>query len=109
MPKLTKRFIDGLTTDPTRNDQTYWDDSLKGFGVRVRATGAMSWVIMYRNRDNRLRKYTIAQAGALTPDEARNEARQKLADAHRALDPCTDKTAQRTAMTVASLCDQYQE
>lgn len=109
MPKLTIRFIDGLKPEAARGDQTHWDDSLKGFGVRVRASGAMSWVIMYRNRDNRLRKYTIGRVGALTPDEARNEARQKLADAHRGMDPSADKGAQRKAMTVTALCDQYQE
>jgi integrase len=109
MPKLTKRFLDDLKPELARGDQTHWDDSLKGFGVRVRASGSMSWVIMYRNRDNRLRKYTIGQVGALTPDEARNEARQKLADAHRGLDPSADKGAQRKAMTVTALCEQYQE
>ena len=109
MPKLTKRFIDSLVPDPDQNDQTLWDDTLKGFGLRVRRSGAMSWVIMYRNRDNRLRKYTIGQVGALTPDEARNEARQKLADVHRGIDPGADKSAQRTALTVGELCDQYQQ
>jgi integrase len=109
MSKLTKRFLDCLKPEPARGDQTHWDDSLKGFGVRVRASGSMSWVIMYRNRDNRLRKYTIGQVGVLTPEEARNEARQKLADAHRGLDPSADKGAQRKAMTVSALCDQYQE
>jgi integrase len=109
MPKLTKRFIDGLEPCPAQKDQTHWDDALRGFGVRVRATGAMSWIIMYRNRDGRLRKYTIGNVGALTPDEARDEARQKLADAHRGMDPSADKGAQRVAMTVAALCDQYQE
>ena len=109
MAKLTKRFLDSLKLTPTRSDHTYWDDALKGFGVRVRASGTMTWVIMYRNRDNRLRKYTIGQVGALTPEEARNEARQKLADVHRGLDPSADKSAQRIAMTVSTLCDQYQE
>ena len=109
MPKLTKRFIDSLMPHPAQNDQTLWDDTLKGFGVRVRRSGAMSWVIMYRNRDNRLRKYTIGQVGALTPDEARDEARLKLADVHRGIDPGADKSAQRTAMTVGELCDQYQQ
>ena len=109
MPKLTKRFIDSMVPNPAQNDQTLWDDTLKGFGLRVRRSGAMSWIIMYRNRDNRLRKYTIGQVGALTPDEARNEARQKLADVHRGIDPGADKSAQRTALTVGELCEQYQQ
>ena len=109
MPKLTKRFVDGLKPELGRNDQTHWDDRLSGFGIRVRASGAMSWVVVYRNRENRIRKYTIGPVPALTPDEALTEARQKLADAYRGLDPSAEKGAQRTAITVAALCDQYQE
>jgi len=109
MPKLTKRFLEELPPKPAQGDLTYWDDALRGFGVRVRASGARTWVIMYRNRDNRLRKYTIGAVGALTPDEARNEARQRLADVHRGLDPSADKGAQKVAMTVEALCDQYVE
>lgn len=109
MSTLGKRFIEELKGRPAEVDRTYWDDRLTGFGVRVRLSGAMSWVIMYRNRDGRLRKYTIGPVGSLTPDEARDEARQKLADAHLGFDPADDKRSQRSAMTVATLCDEYQE
>lgn len=109
MPTLSKRFIEDLKLNPAEIDRTYWDDRLTGFGVRVRKSSAMSWIIMYRNRDSRLRKYTIGPVGSLTPDEAREEARQRLADAHRGLDPSADKRAQRSAMTVATLCNEYQE
>ena len=79
MPKLTLRFIDDLKLVPARIDQTHWDENLKGFGLRVRTSGAMSWIIMYRNRDNRLRKYTIGQVGTLTPDSAGVIARRAFA------------------------------
>ena len=95
MPTLSKRFIEDLKLNPAEIDRTHWDDRLTGFGVRVRKSGAMSWVIMYRNGDSRLRKYTIGPVGSLTPDEAREEARQRLADAHRGLDPSADKRTQR--------------
>jgi hypothetical protein len=109
MPRLTIRFIDDLKLIPARIDRTHWDENLRGFGLRVRASGAMSWIVMYRNRDNRLRKYTIGQVGTLTPDEARNEARLMLADVHRGQDPCDTKATQRKAMTVSALCDLYLE
>ena len=109
MPKLTIRFLDELQAVSATTEQTHWDDALKGLGLRVRSSGSMSWVIMYRNRDNRLRKYTIGQVGTLTPDEARNEARLMLADVHRGQDPCDTKATQRKAMTVSALCDLYLE
>jgi hypothetical protein len=109
MPNLTRRFIESLGRDPSKRDVTHWDDGLSGFGLRVRASGAMSWIIMYRNRDGRLRKYTIGQLGALTPDQARKEARLKLAAVYQGADPSSDKNAQRKALTVSELCDRYQE
>ena len=38
---------------------------------------------MYRTREGRLRKLTVGTSGKLTPDEARNEARQRLAEVER--------------------------
>ncbi|MBI1329131.1 MAG: DUF4102 domain-containing protein [Alphaproteobacteria bacterium] len=107
MPRLTKRVIDTLKPDPTTPDRTIWDDTLSGFGVRVRASGAMTWIIMYRTQDGRLRKYRIGKVGAMTPDEARKEARQKLAAIDRGDDPAEERTALRKAMSVAELCDLF--
>jgi integrase len=109
MPKLTKRFLDELANVPAGTEQTHWDDQLKGFGLRARASGSLTWVIMYRNRDGRLRKYTLGSIGTLTPEEARKEAKLRLADVVRGQDPGAEKDAQRKAMTVAALCDEYQE
>lgn len=107
MARLTKRFVDQLKPDPSGREITHWDDRLSGFGVRVQPGGAMSWVAMYRTREGRLRKLTVGRAGALTPEEARQEARQKLAAAQRGGDPAGDKSAGRRSMTVAELCDWY--
>jgi Arm DNA-binding domain len=103
MPSLTKRFIEGLDPKAERRDRTYWDDAVRGFGVRIRPSGAMTWIVMYRNRDHRLRKYTIGPVGALTPEEARKEAKRRLGEAHAGGDPASEKTAQRKAMTVSEL------
>ena len=107
MPKLTKRFVDSLATNPGSKDVTYWDDSLKGFGVRFRSGKLGSWIVMYRTQEGRLRKLTLGRVGKLTPDEARKEARQKLAEADKGGDPAADKAAARKAMTVGELCDFY--
>jgi hypothetical protein len=63
----------------------------------------MVWIIMYRNRDGRQRKYTIGPHGTLTPEEARKEAKLRLADVVRGQDPGAEKEVQRKAMTVATL------
>ena len=107
MPRLTKRFVDSLKPDPSGKEVTYWDESLRGFGLRVRPTGGASWVAMYRTHEGRQRKLTLGRVGTLTPDEARKEARQKLAEADRGGDPAGDKAAARKAITVGELCDWY--
>ena len=50
--RITKRVVDGLKT--TGTEYFAWDAELKGFGVRVQASGAKSYVF----------KYSAAPAGA---------------------------------------------
>jgi integrase len=107
MPHLNKSFVDSVRRDPSGKDVTYFDDALRGFGLRVRAGGAKTWIVMYRNREGRLRKLTIGRVGVFTPDQARKEARDKLAEATKGADPASEKVAARKAMTVAELCDLY--
>jgi hypothetical protein len=44
--RITKRVVDGLK--PQAKEFAIWDPKLPGFGVRVRPTGAMSYVVVYR-------------------------------------------------------------
>ncbi len=43
---VTKRLVDGLK--PSDKDFYVFDTALVGFGVRVRATGAMSFIVQYK-------------------------------------------------------------
>ena len=73
--RITKRLVDNLK--PTGDDHFVWDDTLIGFGVRLQATGAMSYVVKYRAGSGRgapTRRMTIGRVGTLTPDEARTIA-----------------------------------
>lgn len=108
MAKLTKRFIDALK--PVRGrDVVAWDSELRGFGVRVKPSGATSYVIQYRNADERSCRLTLGKAGTLTPDEARALARDKLADVAKGADPVAEKRSASGAPTVSEICDWYLE
>lgn len=74
-----------------------WDDLVPGFGLRIAAKGARTYFVMKR-LNGRLVRRTVGKApppdylGALGPDElrlgdAREKARQMLADLSRGVDP----------------------
>jgi len=85
-----------------------WDAAIPGFGARRQKSTAISYVLMYRTREGRQRRYTIGRHGApWTPDSAREEALRLLGEVAKGADPAGDKREAREAMTVAELCDSY--
>jgi integrase len=109
MTKLTKRVVDGLEVASDGKEIVVWDEELPCFGIRVKPSGARSWLIQYRNKQGRSRRLTIGKVGRLTPDEARMQAKQKLAGVDRGEDPAEARRAAREAQTVGELCDEYLE
>jgi integrase len=105
LPKLTKRFVDAMKL--VERDTLYRDTDLSGFALRAKPSGARTWVVQYRNLAGRTRKLALGQVGVLTPDEARQQARQVLGRVAGGEDPSTTRSAARGAMTVADLCRDY--
>lgn len=105
MVKLTKRTVDALKSAAT--DQVVFDEDLPGFGVRVKPTGVKSWLIQYRNKHGRSRRYTIGLASKFTPAQARSKANKLFVAIDDGADPATERGAARSAITVSQLCDDY--
>jgi Arm DNA-binding domain len=108
MPKLTKRTIDA-TRSPTTGETFLWDSELAGFGLRIKASGSRAFILQYRNRAGRSRRLTLGRFGVLTVDQARDLARDGLAEVARGGDPAERRAADREAMTVAQLVAEYFE
>lgn len=101
--KLTKRTVDSVEADPQR-DVFLWDSELKGFGLRVKPSGIAAYVIQYRPAGSRTaRRLTLAKAGTVTVEEARQLARVKLAEVVQGGDPAADKADRREEPTVREL------
>ena len=106
--RITKRTVD--TLQPNGNEFTVWDDGVTGFGVRVRPTGAKSYVVLYRagaGRGAPVRRYTIASVGKITPERARARAKVILGAVAHGHDPADQKTTERGTPTVSELADRF--
>src|SRR2546430_2226610 len=106
--RITKRSLDTLR--PASAEFTLWDAVVSGFGVRVRPTGAMSYVVVYRAGSGRgapVRRYTIAAVGKITPERARTRARAILGSVAHGDDPAGQKSTERGVPTVAELADRF--
>ena len=107
--KLSKTVVERIKA--ADQDVVVWDNTLPGFGVRVKPSGVRSYIIQYRNRNTSAsRRLTIGQHGPLlTFDQAKKQARAMLADAMRGEDPVEIRKTARRAPSIADLAVDYLE
>lgn len=105
--KVTKRSVDALRASD--RDTYLWDTELAGFGLKMTPAGGRTYLVQYRigGRKGRTRRVTIGKHGALTPDQARQEARRVLGQVASGHDPAEERTKAREDLTVSELCDLY--
>ena len=105
--KLSKSVVEKLPPGP--RDVFVWDEALPGFGVRVKPSGARSYIVQYRARDTgSSRRATIGRHGPLMSfEQAKKQARALLSDAMRGADPAAERVEARKAPTMRDLCDDY--
>lgn len=102
--RISKKSVDELK--PRDKDTLVWDDTLKGFGVKVTPSGRKVFVVQFRLL-GRSARYTIGPYGVWSPDRARSRALEVLGAVASGTDPRASVKAAQAAKTVADLCDQY--
>jgi len=104
LTRITKRVADAAK--PNGRDYFLWDDELPGFGLRVFASGKRSYVVQYR-KDGRSRRVAIGLHGALTPDEARTQAKILLGSVAKGENPAEERAVIRRDPTISEVCNLY--
>jgi integrase len=103
--KLTDRTVRALVP-PASGNRIEYDTEVKGFGARITAAGAISFILNYRT-GGRERRITIGSH----PDWSVTAAREKAKELKRRVDdggdPMGDRHAERGAPTVADLAARY--
>ena len=109
--KLTDKTIAALTL-AGKKDAIYFDDSLTGFGYRMRqgAGGKVlrTWIVQYR-RAGASRRMLIGSAEVVTADQARAKAKKVLAAVALGDDPQAEKAERRTKdqVTMRAVVNEY--
>lgn len=94
---------------PVRSNRITYEHgkgAVRGFGVRVTARGARSFILNYTVA-GRERRYTIGGYPAWSVVAARDEARRLRQEIDRGVDPLADRETEREAPTVNELADRY--
>jgi integrase len=88
--KLTKMVVDKIQPPCDKTQQFYRDDLLKGFALRITASGVKSFVVE-KLVDKKVRRITLGRYGELTVEQARKEAQKLLGKIASGVDPIAEK------------------
>ena len=92
---------------PAKGYSLHWDDDLAGFGLRVTAAGARSYIVESRV-NGKTRRATIGKHGVFTADQARKLAKSRLGDMAKGVDPSAErKRLKAESVTLAKAVESY--
>ncbi|MGE0278764.1 MAG: tyrosine-type recombinase/integrase [Nitrospiraceae bacterium] len=91
--KLTKQSLKSLEP-PASGYTLHWDSELRGFGVRITASGQKSYILQRRIK-GRSHRLTICRVEDLAPDEARKRAEDFVGEIAKGKDPVAEMRRER--------------
>jgi integrase len=104
--KLNSKTIVGIVLPAGKRELVVFDEDLPGFGLRVRDSGARSWI--YQTKiSGRNRRMTLGSANVVTAANARATAVTMHAQARLGTDPGQVKIDARTQATMAEALQNF--
>lgn len=107
---LTQKNFRSIRLPEGLGDKIFFDDSLPGFGLRVREGGKRTWIVQYRAGAVQ-RRVTLGTVETLDAGAARKAAKDVLAKVHLGQDPQAAKIEARKPkpkeLTVGDAIDDY--
>lgn len=110
--KITKQMVDKLPVPNSLNpgqtaQKRYYDENLKGFGVRVTSGGTKAFFVEKLIK-GKLRRITLGRYPELTAELARREAQKVLGKIATGIDPIAEKKeSQVRGITLRQAFDDY--
>lgn len=104
--RLTKTVMNKIT-QPASGQAFYRDDQLKGFALRITASGVRSFIVEKRV-DGKVKRMTLGRYPDLTVEQARREAQKLLGKIATGIDPVAEKKEKLTKkLTLQNAFDDY--
>ena len=105
--KITKTTVDRAIADAASNGKIarIYDEALKGFGITAGIGGSASYFVEYKlgGRGGSSQRMTIGKHGALTADDARRIAKEKLLQVSQGIDVARQKRENRSKLQAETL------
>jgi integrase len=103
--KLTTAAVTALKMPAGKTDFIAWDDTLPGFGVRLR-NDRKSFVCQYRINGGQ-RRESLGDTRKIKLDDAKKIARQRFASVELGVDPKAQANGAAPSLTLARVVDRY--
>lgn len=108
MAKITKTFIDKVQP-PETGYANHWDDSVRGYGLRVTSAGKKVFIAQGRVQGKAV-CFTVGPYGIYTEEKARKKAQSILQQMRDGIDPRDSKKADEAmAVTLRDVADSYMQ
>ena len=108
--RLTKANIERIKLPSDKSELIVFDETLPGFGLRIRAGGKRTWIAQYRF-GSKQRRVTLASVATCDAEKARERAKETLARVQLGQDPQALKIAARapkvSELTLGELVELY--